>query len=340
MTILDRVRELWVEHPLAVVAAGIAPIAFAVTLLVLFLVVGSGDPSQTQQQTASQQSLQDGNADGSEQGVGTTQPAVTVIVRGDQPETSQSQSSGDEDQQPASPPDSTSEDGQQVNQGQAQAGDQQGAEQTAPRRIAGFEVVALNHLLEDGLDESALKYGSDGSEGPILPIGNGIVRSSGPRHDTQWELIIPSAGLRSSIVSLGYTPGGAMGSPDNPYVVGWLDTTAAPGQAGNALLAGHRDYEDVDGDIGTGVCWELNNTQVGDFMLVWDDDLSVYYVYTVIEALTLDPTDPDSARYLHNTEEPVITLITCTGSFNTETHRYSHRLVVVGELAAVAAPDA
>ena len=194
--------------------------------------------------------------------------------------------------------------------------------------------------MDDRVDWQSLKHGSDGSEGAILPLGNGVVRSSGPDHETSWELIIPSAGLRSAVVALGKTPNGAMGSPDNPYVVGWLDSTAAPGEVGNTLLAGHRDYEDISGNIGTGVCWELNNTRAGDFMLIWDDELNVYYVYTVTEAVTLDPTDPDSSRYLHNTDVSVITLITCTGSFNTETHRYSHRLVVVGELAAVASPDA
>ena len=58
------------------------------------------------------------------------------------------------------------------------------------------------------------------------------------------------------------------------------------------------------------------------------------------EASTVNPRDPDSARYLKNTDEPIVTLITCEGSFNAETHQYSHRRVVVGVLAAVASPDA
>lgn len=131
-----------------------------------------------------------------------------------------------------------------------------------------------------------------------------------------------------------------MGSPDNPYVIGWLDSTAAPGETGNTLLAGHRDFEDISGNIGTGVCWELVNTEPGDYMLVHDSERGIYYVYTVSEAVTLDPRDRDSARYLWDTDEPVITLITCTGSFNADTHQYSHRFVVVGVLAAVASSDA
>ncbi len=335
---LDRVRDLWAERPLLVALAGIAPVAFTITLLVLFLAVGGGDASQTQQQMTSQQALPSDQANVANErsdAVGeSSQPDVIAIVRDKQSQQQQRQPQSDSDdappagEQPASSP------------ANAPPSAEQDQAQSVLRAVAGFEVISLNDLTEDDLTPSTLKHGSDGSEGAILPLGNGIVRSSGPRHETRWELIIPSAGLRSSVVALGRTPSGAMGSPDNPYVIGWLDSTTAPGKVGNALLAGHRDYEDVDGNIGTGVCWELNNTDEGDFMLIWDDEQNIYYVYTVTEALTLDPTNPDAARYLRNTDVPVITLITCTGSFNTETHRYSHRLVVVGELAAVAEPDA
>ena len=131
-----------------------------------------------------------------------------------------------------------------------------------------------------------------------------------------------------------------MGSPDNPNVIGWLDSSAMPGETGNTLLAGHRDFEDKDGNVGTGVCWELINTEPGDQMIVRDNDQDIYYIYRVTEAVTVNPRDPDAAKYLQTTDEPVATLITCTGSFNAETHQYSHRFVVVGVLAAVASPDA
>lgn len=341
---LDRVRELWADRPVLVAAAGIAPVAFAITLLVLFLVVGSGDATQSQQQAVSQQDQSSDESAGdqaAQQQDGARQPEVTVIVQGGEPQQEQQDAA-------ASAADASDQaEAQQAASQQAQASQtedqpqaQQQAEQPEPLVVAGFEVVPLSGLIEAELNEAEYKHGSDGSEGAILPLGNGVVRSSGEQHATSWELIVPSAGLRSAVVSLGRTPNGAMGSPDNPDVVGWLDSTPRPGEVGNTLLAGHRDFEDISGNIGTGVCWELNNTQVGDHMLIWDDQLNVYYVYTVTEAVTVDPTDPAAARYLRNTDVAVVTLITCTGSFNTETHRYSHRLVVVGELAAVASPDA
>ncbi|MCY3569525.1 MAG: class F sortase [Chloroflexi bacterium] len=336
---LDRVRELWAERPALLAVAGIAPVAFAVTLLVLFLVAGGGDAEQAQQQVAADQQAQSEPqdvqaSDADAQQSAPSQPEVTVIVQGGQPDQQQEEPTQTE------PPPADEEEEQAEATSQSQAQPEEEPQETAPTEVAGYVVVPLSNLIEDGIDEDALRHGSDGSEGAILPRSNGVVPSSGEPHATTWEIIVPSAGLKSSVVSLGRTPTGAMGSPDNPYVVGWLDSTPAPGEVGNTLLAGHRDYEDLSGNIGTGVCWELHNTQVGDHMLIWDEALNVYYVYTVTETVTLDPSDRESARYLHNTDVPVVTLITCTGTFNTETKRYSHRLVVVGELSAVASPDA
>lgn len=346
---LDRLRDLWAERPAIVAAAVIAPVAFVITLLILFLAVGSGDQAQQQQAAALQP---EPTQDQQDQSIAARQTSVVEIEvkTGSQSQTEQSQTdepqasvSDSQPQQQAAREEQTEadqDDQQQSASSDVAQTDTEELKPSPPSVVAGRPVVPLDTVLEDGLDEEALKHGTDGSEGGILPIDNGVVVSSLPEHQTRWELLIPSAGLKSAIVRVGRTASGAMGSPDNPYVIGWLDSSAAPGEAGNTLLAGHRDFEDISGNIGTGVCWELVSTRPGDQMLVRDNDQGIYYVYTVTEAVTLDPRDRDSARYLWDTEEPVITLITCTGSFNADTHQYSHRLVVVGVLAAVASPDA
>ena len=346
---LDRLRKLWIERPAVVAAAVIAPIAFVVTLLFLFLVVGGGESAQPEQEVAvleAQPAQQGQQAEPAHQasvvvsGVATDDPSQ-------QEQSEQDASQGSDSQQQTESP-TAEEDGTQAGQGEKpEPGQQAGSEVKdevsqphSPQVISGMSVVPLSAVLKDELDEQALKHGTDGSEGGILPIDNGVVVSSLPEHRTKWELIIPSAGLKSAVVRVGRTPRGAMGSPDNPYVIGWLESSAAPGESGNTLLAGHRDFEDISGNIGTGVCWELVNTEPGDQMIVRDNERDIYYVYAVTEAVTLDPRNRESARYLWDTDEPVITLITCTGSFNADTHQYSHRFVVVGELAAVASPDA
>lgn len=347
---LDGLRDLWTERPAVVAAAVIAPIAFVITLLVLFLAVGSGDGAQLQQEVAGVETEQDLQA--ADQPAAARQQSVVVseVKTGEQSSQERSASAETQAAQPQQQPEPQSAEpgDSQPEQAEAQASaasqenqaEEQDSRPVVPQVVNGQRVVPLSEVLEEKFDEEALKHGTDGSEGGILPIDNGVVVSSRPEHQTKWELIVPSAGLKSAVVRVGRTPSGAMGSPDNPYVIGWLDSSAAPGEPGNTLLAGHRDFEDVSGNIGTGVCWELVNTEPGDQMLVRDNDQGIYYVYTVTEAVTLDPHDRDAARYLWDTEEPVITLITCTGSFNADTHQYSHRLVVVGVLAAVASPDA
>ena len=343
---LDRLRDLWAERPAVVAAAVIAPIAFVVTLLVLFVAVGGTDGDAPQQQSVSQDIQSEQQTQ--QQATRPTQEA-TIIVETSADDQQQSvaqadQSPSDEDAQSDSSQQDASQaatDQQAAESDQQQAAEQQAAqEDRVPQVIGGFTVQPLNDVLAEELDDDALRHGTDGSEGGILPIDNGVVVSSGEEHQTTWELIVPSAGLKSSIVKVGRTHTGAMGSPDNPYVIGWLDSSAVPGEVGNALLAGHRDFEDISGNVGTGVCWELVNTVVGDQMIIRDNENNIYYVYTVTEAATVNPRDPASVRYLQNTEESVITLITCEGSFNAETHQYSHRRVVVGVLAAVASPDA
>ena len=334
----EPLRSLWARRP-AVVLLTVAAAVFGLTLLILLVTIGSSDPAEPEIVA-----LSDAQQAQSEQPRHET--VVKVDTQANQEQVQPAQT--DQQAQPEQPQAADSSSASETSQQQASAAQQQsnGAQQSAqqqsdePAMVAGFVVRTLSSVLEDEYDEDTLRHGSDGSEGGILPIDNGVVRSSGPEHETSWELIVPSAGIRSAIVTVAKTPSGAMGSPDNPHVIGWLDSSAAPGESGNTLLAGHRDFEDISGNVGTGVCWELINTEVGDQMLVRDNEHGIYYVYSVIEAETIDPYDPDAARFLKDTSEPVVTLITCEGSFDAETHQYSHRRVVVGVLSAVATPDA
>ena len=203
-----------------------------------------------------------------------------------------------------------------------------------------LELVRWSDVIEDDFDESELIFGSDGSEGSILPLDNGVVPSSGPRFDTPWELILPSARISAAVVQVGLTPDGAMGSPDNPHVVGWFHRSAVPGDLGNALLGGHRDYRDRDGNVGVGVCWELDRTRVGDQLIMHDQVTSRYYVYDIVEIATIRPDSDDAVKYLSQTRESVVTLITCSGDFDEETSSYEERIIVVALLSAIAVADA
>lgn len=178
-------------------------------------------------------------------------------------------------------------------------------------------------------DEADLIHGGTGSQGRTL-AGRGIVESSREEAATEWELLVPSARLKASIVKVGLTPDGALGAPDNPEVIGWWEDGPSPGQTGNVLLDGHRDYSDIYDQVGTGVCWALPQTQPGDPILIRDNAANVYYLYEVTETASVGWDDPDGTRYLAPSHEPILTLVTCEGSFDEDSHNYSNRRVVVG----------
>ena len=61
-----------------------------------------------------------------------------------------------------------------------------------------------------------------------------------------------------------------------------------------------------------------------------------YYIYDVVETATIKPDSADAVRYLSQTRESVVTLITCSGDFDEETHSYEDRIVIVALLTAIA----
>lgn len=181
-------------------------------------------------------------------------------------------------------------------------------------------------------DESDLVFGGDGVEGAILG-GPGIVPSTTVDRYTSWELIIPSARLHATIRRVGLTATGAFGAPDNPQVIGWWEDGPAPGQRGNVLLDGHRDFTDTDRNVGTGVCWLLPNTQVGDFILVRDHEAEVHHLYTVSVVVSIAWDEPEGVEYLWPSEDAILTLITCEGAFDEDDFNYSNRRILVAEFS-------
>ena len=320
---MKALQELWRDNPYTVAAAVIAPIVFGLVFAVAWVLSnGNGGDAppvvaqveQTQPSTPAVAPAQSGAAQATPAAQAQSGQSVSASPAASSPQAAD----GD---QPASSPE------QQSSVSTANQQDQLSEPEPLP---------PIDDVLTEPLNDEMFRYGLEEERGAILPIDNGIVPSSGPRHSTSWELLLPTARIRADIVSLGRTPSGALGAPDNPFVVGWFDLSAKPGEAGNTILGGHRDYEDIDGNIGVGVCWELDRVRIGDQMVIRDAEQNIAWVYQVTESTVVDPDDPASLRYLTYSDEPIITLITCTGSFNPKTHLYSHRLIVVATLQATA----
>ena len=330
---IEYLRTQWEQRPFLVIVAVTAPIAFVITFLAILAANGGGERSAILSLQDEQSPAQDSAVVLQQQEQQT--PVVRVSTSGSARQQQQATAASSQPARAAASAQAAQEAQQTAESSAAPAQQSAASAQAEPERAVSERLPALNDVLAEDIDVSSLRYGGSGEEGAILPIDNGVVPSSGPRFSTSWELMVPSARIYASINKVGRAPGGAMGAPDNPEVIGWLDSSAAPGDPGNALMVGHRDYTDINGKVGYGVCWELDKSRLGDAIIVIDNQNDLAYVYEIIEKVTVDPTDPDSIQYLRQTEEAVVTLITCNGSFDVNTHSYSHRLVLVGLLRHV-----
>lgn len=102
---------------------------------------------------------------------------------------------------------------------------------------------------------------------------------------------------------------------------GWLFGSAMPGTVGNVVLYGARS-----GDAA--VFTNLDQLKAGDEVAVSVGDID--YVYQVTSSEEVDAKQTDA---LLPTDEPVLTLITDAGQWDSASSSYDHRLVIRGRYA-------
>ena len=146
------------------------------------------------------------------------------------------------------------------------------------------------------------------------------------------QLVIPRFGVNGPLITLGLDENGVMEAPDGPWDVGWYDFSARPGFGGNSVFAGHVDWYNIGpgGGPGGAVFWDLRNLEEGDLIEVRLQDGTVYQ-YRMTSRQQIDPATADIASIVGPTEREVITLITCGGSFDSESRHYNERVVVRAE---------
>ena len=137
------------------------------------------------------------------------------------------------------------------------------------------------------------------------------------------RLRVPSVGIDAPIVTLGVDPDGVMQSPSTPTDVGWYNFSSVPGQGGNIVISGHVDYI----NYGPAVFWHLRDLKPNDLIQVVLDDSSVV-TYRVTDLTTYNDASAPVQQIVGPTPAETVTLITCTGTFDAQTHSYDERLVV------------
>jgi LPXTG-site transpeptidase (sortase) family protein len=147
------------------------------------------------------------------------------------------------------------------------------------------------------------------------------------------RLVIVNAKINAPVVVKGVDAAGVMQAPDNAYDTVWYNFSAKPGFDGNAVFAGHVDYIHV----GEAVFWNLKDLNPGDIVEVHLKDGTVYR-YAVTVKKQYDSDSAPVSEIVGPTPNQTVTLITCSGVFNSATHQYDKRLVVRAERIPDGAP--
>ena len=151
---------------------------------------------------------------------------------------------------------------------------------------------------------------------------------------TPWQpvrLRIPHMSVDAPIINVGKTASGAMDAPvskaiNSPYwtSVFWYDLGAAPGQSGNAVIAGHVDR--VGGD--PAIFWTLSSLGPGDDVYITTaSGQSLHFVVNRVVAYPASAPPQDAINAVFGpTTAHHLNLITCSGVWTG--NGYDQRLVV------------
>jgi sortase (surface protein transpeptidase) len=105
--------------------------------------------------------------------------------------------------------------------------------------------------------------------------------------------------------------------------VGWYQHSPAPGHTvGSTVLAAHVDYGGREGAF-----FSLENVTIGEILQVEMADGSTLE-YEVTETVLYDKVELPAEELFRKTGDPVLRLITCGGTFDSEERSYRGNLVV------------
>jgi hypothetical protein len=159
----------------------------------------------------------------------------------------------------------------------------------------------------------------------------GSITSAAPMPWQPAQLSIPALKVDASVINVGQTAQGLMDAPvsqaiNSPYWthVFWYEPGAAPGQSGNAVIAGHVDR--VGGD--PAVFWYLKDLVDGNDVYV--TTVQGQKLHFVVDRVVSYPATASSADVLNaifgTTTAHHLNLITCNGIWTGS--GYDQRLVV------------
>ncbi len=137
-------------------------------------------------------------------------------------------------------------------------------------------------------------------------------------------LTIPLIGVKTRLITLGRTAGGALQVPSSTTVAGWYTGSPRPGAIGSAVIVGH-----IDSLTGPGVFYRLSELRAGDRVYVGRaDGTTVEFEVTAVQ-MYLKRQFPTQAVF-GPAPYAALRLITCGGAFDSATGHYLSNVVVYG----------
>ncbi|MEU9890801.1 class F sortase [Sphaerisporangium sp. NPDC051011] len=159
---------------------------------------------------------------------------------------------------------------------------------------------------------------------PSLPPAPAMQPSSPKR------LVIKKLGINAPIKPVGTDKQGAIETPpiNNPNLVGWYRYGPTPGQAGPAVMLGHKDTTSR-----TAVFSRLHEMQYGDTIEVTRMDGTVA-IFTVGGIEQADKQTFPTNRVYGNADAAELRLITCGGTYNRVTGHYVDNVIVYARMTS------
>jgi LPXTG-site transpeptidase (sortase) family protein len=146
------------------------------------------------------------------------------------------------------------------------------------------------------------------------------------------RLQIASIKVDAAVESVGLDSQGRMAVPSQASDVAWFQLGAAPGDVGDAVIAGHLDWTN-----GPAVFWYLGKLKKGDPITVQRADGST--VKFAVDSSKMVPYDSSTDSLFTSAGPPALTLITCAGTWDRQRGTYLQRLVVHATLVPTVSTD-
>ncbi|MDB5178582.1 MAG: peptidase family protein [Patescibacteria group bacterium] len=157
---------------------------------------------------------------------------------------------------------------------------------------------------------------------------NAIAKRQSAKYGLPARLSIPAIQVGAAIEPLGLTPDGVMAAPTTPDGLAWYKLGPRPGEAGNAVIAGHfGQWPSGQGSVFDNL-FELRR---GD-LLYAEDDAGVITRFMVRESRSYDPEADASDVFDSHDGGQHLNLITCMGTWNKALGSYPRRLVVFADI--------